>query len=176
MSMAKKVIDAIGWRLWISGNGTIHIDDGQTTEPVLFDSVSNDIMELEVTDEYDWYSCPNVFRAISDDLTAIARDDDPASSLSTVRRGREIWAEETSVALGSDESLAAYAYRRLKELQSPARTISYKRRFDPNVLVGSIIRISHSEIGIEGSFKVTSQSLELTYGCRTTEDAVLISE
>lgn len=173
LTLAEKVLDAINWRIRIDGMGVIHLEPNESTVVAAFDVVENDVIEMSVTDESDWYSAPNVLRVISGDLTSIARDDDPESRLSTVSRGREIWAEESSVTLGNNESLGAYAIRRLKELQSPSRTISYARRFDPDVTVGDIIRINHPEIGIDGTFKVTSQTLELSYGCRTEEQAVI---
>ena len=173
LTLAVKVLEAIGWRIRIDGYGRIYVEPKTESSVTMFDANDNDVIEPKVTDEYDWYSCPNVIRCISGDLTAVARDDDPGSPVSTIGRGREIWAEETSVNLGTNESLAAYARRRLKELQSPARTVSYLRRFDPNVTVGDIVRINHPEIGIDGLFKITSQSLALTHGCRTTEEAVL---
>lgn len=174
LTLAEKVLSAIGWRIRIDGRGVIHIEEKPNVVVSMFDVNKNDVIELKLTDEYDWYSCPNVFRAISDDLTAVARDDDPASPLSTVSRGREIWAEETSVALGTNETLSTYAMRRLKELQSPAQTVSYNRRFDPDVKVGDLVRINHPEIGIDGTFEIAAQTLELSYGCRTEEEAVRI--
>lgn len=173
LTLAIKVLDAVNWRIRIDGYGTIWVEPNSNEVRTMFDAVDNDIIEMHVTDEYDWYSCPNVLRAISGDLTAIARDDDKDSPLSTVSRGREIWAEESSVSLGTNESLAVYAQRRLRVLQSPARTVSYSRRFDPDVNVGDIVRINHPEIGIDGEFRIKSQTLELTYGCRTSEEAVL---
>ena len=173
LTLAEKVLEAIGWRIRLDGLGVIHIEPSATDVVRVFDANANDVIELSVTDEYDWYSCPNVFRAVSGDLTAIARDEEPSSPLSIVSRGREIWAEESSVTLGSTESLAAYSYRRLKELQSPARTVNYSRRFDPDVNVGDLVRINHPEIGINATFRITSQSLELGSGCPTREEAVL---
>ena len=173
LTLAEKVLEAINWRIRIDGYGTVHVEPKASSVGAMFDINNNDVIELQVTDTNDWYSCPNVFRAISGDLTAIARDDDPDSPLSTVSRGREIWAEETSVNLGSDESLSVYAMRQLKVLQSPARSVKYSRRFDPNVTVGSLVWINHPEIGIDGLFRVTSQSIDLTYGCTTSEEATL---
>ena len=173
LTLAQKVLDAINWKIRIDGTGVIHVEPNTSATVSMFDVNDNDVMELAVTDEYDWYSCPNVLRVISDDMTSIARDDDPASPLSTVSRGREIWEEESSVTLGTNESLGSYAIRRLKELQSPARTVTYARRFDPNVTVGDVVRINHPEIGIDGAFRIKSQTLELSYGCRTSEEAVL---
>ena len=174
LTLAQKVLDAIGWEIRLDGYGTIHIQPAADNVVQRFDAVDNDVIELELTDEYDWYSCPNVLRCISDDLTAVARDDDPESSLSTVSRGREIYAEESSVTLGTNESLGAYAIRRLKELQSPARTISYNRRFFPGVYPNDIVRLNHGTIGIDGNFRIESQSMELGYGCRVSETAVQI--
>lgn len=173
LTLARKVLDAVDWGIRIDGYGTIYVGPNASNNTAMFDANNNDVVELQLSDEYDWYSCPNVLRAISGDLTAVARDDDPKSPLSTVSRGREIWAEESSVNLGTSESLAAYAHRKLKILQSPARTVSYKRRFDPNVRVGDLVMINYPEVGINDFFRIKSQSLELTYGCRTTEEAVL---
>ena len=173
LTLAQKVLAAINWRIRIDGRGVINLEPATSEAVATFDTQNNDVIEMSVTDEYDWYSAPNVLRAISGDLTSIARDDDPESKLSTVSRGREIWAEEASVTLGDNESLGSYAIRRLKELQSPSRTVSYARRFDPDVTVGDVIRLNHPEIGINGTFKVTSQKLELSYGCRTEEEAVI---
>ena len=172
LTLATKVLEAVRWRVRLDGQGVIHVEPDETVMSAMFDVNDNDVIELSVSDEYDWFSCPNVLRCISDDLTVVARDDDPESPLSTVGRGREVWAEETSVRLGTNESLAAYANRRLKELQAPARTISYARRFQPDVLVGNIVRINHPEIDINDYFRITSQTLELGYGCRTTEEAI----
>ena len=171
LTMAQRVVEAIGWRIRIDGSGMVYVEPKSDEVVEVFDSEGNDVMELAITDSRDWFSCPNVLRCISDDLTAIARDDDSDSPLSTVSRGREVWMQETNVKLGTNESLAAYTARRLKELQSPARTASYARRFDPDIDVGSLVRINHPEIGIDGTFEVKTQSLELGYGCRTTETA-----
>lgn len=173
LTMAKKILKAVNWQIRINGKGEITIRPTSKDEVALFDVNANDVIELSVFDEYDWYSCPNVFRAISGDLTAIARDDDPSSQLSTVSRGREIWAEESSVNLGTNESLSSYAMRKLRELQSPARTVSYSRRFNPEVSVGDIVMINHPEIGINGLFKVKTQNIELTYSGKTSETAVM---
>lgn len=174
LTLAEKVLDAIGWRIKLDGHGVIRIEPNKVSTVAVFDAIDNDVIEVKLEDEYDWFSCPNVLRVISDDLTAVARDDDPDSAVSTVSRGREIWAEESGVTLGGNESLGAYAFRRLKELQSPARTIAYSRRFDPGITIGDVVRINHPEIGINGRFKVESQKLDLSYGCAVDEEATEI--
>lgn len=174
LTMAWKIVEAIGWRIRISGDGTIRILPAASEAAATFDSIGNDIVELSVTDTRDWFSCPNVFRAESGDMTAIARDDDEGSSLSTVRRGREIWAEERNCKLNDGESLAGYAARRLKALQSPARTISYSRRFLPDISVGDLVNLNYSKQNISAVFRISSQTIDLGYGARTSEEAVML--
>ena len=174
LTLADKVLSAVGWHKRIDGHGIIYVEPDSADMVQVFDAVDNDVIEMSLTDERDWYSCPNVLRVISGDLTAVAVDNDTESPLSIPARGREIWAQESSPALGTNESIGAYANRRLRELQSPARTVTYKRRFDPGVRPGDIIRINHPEIEIDGAFRVDSQSLELAYGCRTSETATAV--
>ena len=169
LTMARKIVDAIGWRIRISGDGRINIQPKGTEISASIDAMNNDIMELSVTDKRDWYSCPNVFRAVCKDMTAVARDDDPDSPYSTVSRGREIWMEDSSASLNSGESPADYALRRLKEEQSPVRTIDYNRRYVPNVYPGDLVEINHPAQRIIGTFRVTSQNISLGYGARTEE-------
>lgn len=170
LSMAWKILKAINWRLRIDGYGVITVCPNATEEVRRFDSADYDSIEpvLKVTE--DWYSCPNVFRAIEDDLTATARDDSEDSFLSTVNRGREIWKEESNCDLNENETVAEYAMRRLKEEQAVAYSVSYDRRYDPSVLVSDLVRMNYPAQGIEGLFKVVSQTVSLGYGCKTAEE------
>ena len=170
LSMADKILQAIGWRIRITGDGTIMICEKADSEVCSFDALSNDSVKPEIQIEQDWFSCPNVFRAVQDDLSAIARDDSPDSPLSTVNRGREIWAEETSCDFNSGESIAEYAERRLKELQTVSVTASYDRRFRPDVLTGDLVRLKYPKQGLDGLFEVTSQRIDLGYGAITSEE------
>lgn len=169
LSMADKIITAIGWRLRVNGDGSVHIEPSSSEAVARFDPNDQDSIEPKVTEKYDWFVCPNVFRAVSGDTVAIARDDNPDSSLSTVSRGREIWMEDTSVTLNDGESLAAYASRRLKEEQSPSKTISYSRRFNPDLHVGDVIRMNYKNLS--GTYRVTSQKITLGAGGKTSEEA-----
>ena len=135
-------------------------------------SPDTDMVEPKVSVENDWYSCPNVFRAVSDNVSAIARDESTDSRLSTVTRGREIWQEETNCDLSDNETLSAYAIRRLKELQNPARTVSYDRRYNPDVTIGSYVQLNYPEIS--GKVKITSQSITLGYACTTAEEGEIV--
>lgn len=169
-SMAEKVLLAIGWRMRIDGLGTVRLLPKANEVSAQFDPVDEDVLEPTISVEYDWYSCPNVLRAVQEDLSAVARDDSPDSPLSTVNRGREVWAEETSCELNSGESISEYAARRLKELQRIRLTASYDRRYHPDVLVGDLVRLRYPAQGLDGIFRVTSQSIELAHGAKTSEE------
>lgn len=171
LSMANKILAAIGWRLRIEGDGSVTICDRAAESSVRFDANENDVIETEVTDTNDWFECPNVLRAYTEEAgTAVARDDDPESDLSTVSRGREIWLEETDVNLNADENIAQYAIRRLREEQQHARTLSYNRRFFDGITVGDIITINYPGYELTGDYRIKTQSITLGYGCRTAEE------
>lgn len=169
-SMAEKVLVAIGWRMKIDGLGTVMICPKPLDATAAFDPVEQDVLEPSIEVEYDWYACPNVLRAVQEDLSAVARDDSPDSPLSTVNRGREVWAEETSCDLNSGESISEYAVRRLKELQRIQLTASYDRRYHPDVFVGDLVRLRYPAQGLDGLFRVTSQTIELAHGAKTSEE------
>lgn len=173
LSMAQKILAAINWRLRLTGDGTIYIEPKPTNPTVVFDCIEFDSIEPQLKVGYDWFSCPNVFRAVQNDTSAVAVDDDPESIFSTVSRGREIWKEENNVKLNDTESLQAYAMRRLKEEQNVVYKASYDRRYHPDITVGDLIRLHYPEQRIDGIFRVTSQNIELESGGKTTEEVIL---
>lgn len=169
LSMTEKVLSAIGWRMQISGDGTILIGPRDGAAKASF-GVDNDVIEPKLTLRSDWFKCPNVFRAVSGDVTAIARDDSRSSLLSTVNRGREIWKEDGSVMLGNNEGLQQYAARRLAEEQAYAYRIKYTRRFDPAVSVGDTVCLNYPAQGLIGEYTVTSQQISLGHGASVSEE------
>lgn len=174
LSMVDKILSSLDWIMQIKGDGTIMIMP-RPTEPVAsFDPVENDSIESEVEIEHDMYSAPNVFRAISDGMSAVAKDESPESPLSIYNRGREVWAEENSVKLNAGETLPEYAVRRLKELQQVSIKASYDRRYKPNIYVNSIIRLHYPAQQLDGMFRVQSQKITLTFGATTSEEVVKI--
>lgn len=170
LSMARKLIDTIGWRLKISGDGTISIEPMPTLRAAEFDPLENDVVELDVTDTRDWFSCPNVLRAVYKNVVAIARDEDPDSPYSIQNRGREIWMEDRRAALNDREGLEEYAVRRLREEQIPTRKIVYTRRFMPDIYPGDIIAMRYSAMNIDSDFRITSQKIELGFGAAVSEE------
>ena len=176
LTMVDKVLTAINWRMRILGDGTIQILPKSSENIRTFDPLNVDVLEPTLTITRDWYQCPNVFRAVSGDMYAVARDDKEDSLLSTVNRGREVWAEENNVSLNTGESIAEYAIRRLNELQLIETTASYTRRYDPDVLVSDRVRLNYPKQGLSGSYEITEQKITLGYGCTTEEEVKYVSK
>lgn len=170
LSMSNTVLKAIGWQMCINGYGEITLNPFNKNEKVNFSGMDFDSIEPELTDSRDLFSAPNVLRVTADNKSLTVRDDDPESDLSTVSRGREIWAEE-AIDLTSGQTLDSYAIERLKKLQRPSRELSYKRRFHPDVRPGDLIRIRYPGQRIDGIFQVQNQKIDLTHGARTEEVA-----
>lgn len=169
LSMAIKVLKAINWRIRIGGSGTIHICKKASEAVVTFNALDNDSVEPQLTITHDWFVCPNVFRAISGDLVAVARDEREDSILSTVTRGREVWMEETGCNLNINESIGQYAERRLAEEQSRAYEVRYSRRYNPDITVSDIVGLRYPGQGLDNDYMVISQQITLGSGCRTEE-------
>lgn len=169
LSMAARILEAINWRIRIAGDGEIQILPQATVESVKFDPLENDVIETQITVSMDWYECPNVLMATSEELTAIARDDSLNSPLSTVNRGREVWAMEADCDIGENESLSEYTGRRLSELQQVEIAASYDRRYVPDVYPGDLILMHYPAQDLEGLFFVDEQSIEVAKSARTSE-------
>ncbi|MCR4739181.1 MAG: hypothetical protein K5886_02840 [Lachnospiraceae bacterium] len=171
LSVAQEIAKAINWQIKINGDGSVRICPKPLTISGTFDNIENDIIETQVKDEQDIFSVPNVLRVTLDGSAATARDDDPDSVFSTVNRGREVWMQEEAK-LAAGESLGEYAFRRLKELQSPARKIDYTRRFQPDVNVNDLVSIVYPKQAIGDVFRVTAQSITLSHGARVKEEVI----
>ena len=169
LTMIDKILTAIDWRIQIDGDGTIHVEPKPLEAVASFDPIDNDVIETKVKVSGDWYSCPNVYRATSGDVTGIARDEDPDSPLSIQNRGREVWKSESGVNLASTESIAQYARRMLKQAQQVKRAASYTRRYMPNVRPSDFIRMGYPAQGLTGVYVVQSQTVALEYGAATDE-------
>lgn len=169
LTMVDRVLEAIDWRLRINGDGTIEVVPKPLESVATFDPIECDVLEPDIRITADWYACPNVFMVVSDGLTGIARDESDGP-LSISGRGREVWAYDSSADLADNENVAQYAMRRLKELQQVAKQVSYARRFYPDIVPGDLVRLHYAEI--EGLHTVQSQTIELSFNARTSEDVI----
>ena len=131
--------------------------------------------ERSMTDEFDYTSTPNhvVVRYESEERAVVgeAFDNDPASRLSTVSRGRTITRsyEYTSMPPGDDEaSMQVYADERARRLlstaQSTVRRVSLTHVYAP-VTVNDSVRLRYPSGSIDGLFEVRVQKIRLVGGC-----------
>lgn len=167
LSMAEYIVDSIGWRLQISGDGSVLVSPDPDEPSAIFSPYDYDVIETSFNKSRDWFSCPNVLRVTTGDFSAIVRDDSEDSDLSTVNRGREIWAAEDNVTLSNNESLGKFGLRRLQELQAKTEKVDYKRRFVPEVNQDDMIRINYPDL--QGDFYVESQDITLGANANTSE-------
>lgn len=173
LSLLEKVLNAIGWHMYIEGDGTVVIRP-QTEEPVgAFAANGASVVEKTLSKSRDWFNAPNVYRVSSGDVVAEAIDSDPSSPLSTVSRRRQVIKTERDVTLGSNEGLEEYAKRKLTEAQQVAETADYTRRFVPTVHVGDAVKINYD--CLQGTYKVVSQTINLTHNGQTQEQVERIS-
>ena len=169
LSMVDRILDIINWKIVVEGDGIIYISPYSFDVVASFNSQTNDIFEMDVTVSNNWYDVPNVYRAVGEGVSSTARDEDPNSIFSIQNRGREIWVNDTDCVLTENEKIGEYALRKLKEAQQVYKSIDYTRRFDPDVHISDIVSINYMEQGISGLFIVKSQSIELGYGGRVSE-------
>lgn len=169
LTMTEKILVAIGWRMQILGDGTILCRPKATSDAMIFSPIDNDSIETELTDSYDWFSVPNVIRATTETNSVVYKDESN-SIVSVPSRGREIWFEETDCNLNDGESLESYAMRRLREEQNVNRTVSYTRRYHPDLYPSDRIELRYPTLGITGSFYIKSQSISIGYGAPVSEE------
>lgn len=175
LTMTDKILDAMNWRMRIEGDGTIYVLPMADEVSARYDALEYDAVEPEIDVEHDWYSAPNVFRAVSGDNSETVYDTSD-SPLSTVNRGREIWMEDSGCNLNDGESLYDYARRRLAEEQQTALIARYNRRYNPDLCPGDIVRLNYPRQDLTGTYLIRSQSIELGYGGTTAEEVVKYGE
>lgn len=177
LSMADKILDSMSdsntiWRMRLDGYGEIYIEPISSDPLAIFDSMSNDVIETDVTVSYDWFSAPNILRCTLDDSFAIAKDENEDSPLSIQNRHREVWLENTDVTLNTNETLGEYAQRMLKYYQQISTTVSYTRRFIPDIYPADRVRINYPAQNLTGTYMISDQTIDLGYNARTSEEVI----
>ena len=167
LSMVEKILQTINWRIIIKGDGTITLTRKTSSPAAMFDANTTDIIEPKISVKRDWFECPNVFRACTDDEVYVA-EDTSGSALSINGRGRRVMMEELDANVADNESLADYAVRRLAEEQQVEETASYNRRYLPDVHVTDLINFHYKQL--TGDYIVTEQKITLGYNAQVSEE------
>jgi hypothetical protein len=105
--------------------------------------------------DIDLYSIPNRFTAVgqgdgtTEALVATATNEDPASPYSYPSRGRWIDDGATGVEAADQETLDAYARRRLIELTSPTSSVAVRHALVPGLTANDVVRFRRVPAGID---------------------------
>lgn len=144
---------------------------------------NSSILHPTITVNHDMYGIPNVVEVLYSDgnvtYYGYAKNDDPNSPTSTVRRGREIIQRVTNPTLygtPTQERVDGLAKQLLRELSTVEYTLTYVHGYCP-VRVGDCVRLNYSRAGLSNiKAKVVSQSIECTTGCSVTEVATFTNK
>ncbi len=165
------VLDAGGWCLQIDGDGTVHVRPRPTEPALVLDDVGARLIVPGVHHELDWSEVPNRYWATDGSNAAVAVNRDPASPTSTVSRGYESDAYDSSPMLVDGEDLQGYAERMLEERSTVHDVRSYVREWWPGVTCYSVVRGTLPSIALDGDLVVERQSLECGHGIKVSEQA-----
>ena len=171
LDAAWQVVSAGGCIIRVAGDGTVHIMPKPTEPALLLDSAHAGLVVPGIKGGIDMSDVPNRYIAAGELATAVAVNDDPLSPTSTVSRGYAYDMLDDSPELLGGETLERYARRRLEEESTVGVSATYKREWWPGVYPYDIVLGSLESVGLSGSMRVVSQSLECGNGVRVTEKA-----
>lgn len=127
------------------------------------------VMGYPATTELDLYGVPNIFIAVCSnpelgtDLKSVYTNDNPASELSTIRRGRNIVSQIYKPdAITSQEELDKYIRRIAFEGSQIYQKISFETLVMPEHETGTVLEIHHPDFS--GVFREYSWSMDLSTG------------
>lgn len=148
-----------------------------------FNDDNSSILLPDITDEYDLFDVPNIVEVIysSDTATYYSRivNDDEASPVSLVNRGREVIHRETDpeiTGIPSQEYIDKYAENLLKSLSTLKHSVTYSHAYCP-VRVGDSVMLNYRSAGLNNvKAKVQSQSIDCKTGCIVEETAIYVTK
>lgn len=136
--------------------------------------LSVSLPDLDV--DFDRADVPNRYEAVlsKDDgfLVAAAQNDDPASEVSTVARGRVVLERDTSPDVDDEcgqSQLEQYAIDMLAEATEQTVTYTYTRGFWPGVHVGTCVELVRELVGVAATGVVCRQVVSCETGCMVEE-------
>lgn len=158
--------------LWfdLEGNARVqkYVQPSANTVSISYESGEASIIASDCTSSLDTYSAYNVFVVIvsspdyDQPLRAVSVNDDPASPLSTIRRGRRIVAPITKLDnIASQEDLQEYADNLKFKSMASGETITFITANNPIHGVGEVLSINHERLS--GIYEETEWTMTLSY-------------
>lgn len=155
------LVDSAGIDLSIDGMGRVSPRPAvapwaMNPSMMLDDRAERGILAAEATEEVDLYSIPNRMEVLKSDsggfVLGVAVNDDPASPVSTVSRGRIVSQRETNpdglMASSTQEQANELAERMLREASVLTKTWTVKMGVTP-ISIGDCVRFKHSLLGVD---------------------------
>lgn len=165
-----RLLDAGGYCIQTDGRGRVQIRP-MPDEPVLvLDRSAARLLHPKVDYSMDKSKVPNRFTAKLDGAQAQAVNDDPDSEVSYASRGYWVDEVDDSPALLSNETLSAYASRRLRELSTVLDERTYTRAW-AECSPFDVVQGSMPGVRLTGDMRIRSQSYECGEGVNVTEKA-----
>ena len=167
LDAAWKVLEAIGYCMQISGDGTVTVREIPSTPKASVNERSG-LLLPSIGQSLPIADVPNVMRVYDEGSEAIARNDDPSSPTSTVSRGRAIECVEDSPIRREGETLQQYADRRLAELSDVCETLDVEREW-ADMGTYDIWHVNLPTAGLSGNYRIIDKATECTTGIKVGE-------
>lgn len=169
LAAAWKVLDAGGFVMQISADGTVMIAARQESPAMTLDRAGSVMLLPQVSGGVNISDIPNRYFATDGKETVAAMNTNQESTVSYQARGMWIDYYDASPKRVNGESLTAYAERKLSELSTVTKEKSYTREYSPGVLPFSMVRCSLPDIDLDGDAYVLSQSIDISHGVTVSE-------
>lgn len=174
LEAARTLVDGAGWRIAISGDGTVTIGQKPTKPSLVLDSAHASLLGVEIGVNGSLEGVPNRYIAVDGDKQVIVSDDDVDNPASYVNRGRYVDVYDSSPQMIDGESLEAYARRKLNEANESLESRSYTREWWPNVTCNDLVVGSMASVDLDCTMRVSTQSIEIGNGVVVSEKAEVL--
>lgn len=173
LDLAWQVVRAGCYLIMTDGGGTIHVAPKPAEPALVLDAANASLLQPKVDYSEDFGGVPNRFRVWEGAAFAQATNTDPDSPTSRQSVGYWIDASDANPARVAGETLDGYARRMLAERSVVRRERTYRRKWWPNVVPGSVVRGSLASVRLDGDMRVERQQLACGAGIEVTERAVM---
>lgn len=163
------VLNAGNFVLQIDGRGVVHILPKPTEPALIIGNINSGMLMNGIDYTADMSEIPNRYVVMENNTVTIAENNDPDSVVSTVNRGYYVDEIDTSPTPVNGETYSEYANRMLEEESILKEERTYKREYAPDVYPYSIVKGSIN--GLDGNFRVKSQSINGGHGITVNEKA-----
>lgn len=163
------VLNAAGWCMRVSGDGTVTVREIPSEPSLVIDSANTALLMPDLSRSMPIEDVPNVLRVYDGTTEYVAENDDPASPTSIPARGRRIEEVEEDPTLREGETYGQYARRRLAELGDICEEMDIEREYVDGIVPYDVIRANLPEPGVVGDYRVMSQTVRCGNGITVGE-------